>query len=116
MVSAYASQPVHLSCTVTWFVEANHSLITSYTRVVKFWSLIEQKLCIPRRLNLVLSNTHLCKWLDIRISRKVVDEMSRKDVLTWTAMIFWYTRVGDITKAALLFEAMPDRDAAARSD
>ncbi|KAH9726156.1 pentatricopeptide repeat-containing protein [Citrus sinensis] len=66
MVSAYASQPVHLSCTVTW------------------------------------------------ISRKVVDEMSRKDVLTWTAMIFWYTRVGDITKAALLFEAMPDRDAAAR--
>lgn len=61
-------------------------------------------------------NTHLCKWLDIRISRKVVDEMSRKDVLTLTAMIFWYTRVGDITKAALLFEAMPDRDAAARSD
>lgn len=113
MVSAYASQPVHLSCTATWFVEANHIL---YARVVKFWSLIEQKLCKPRRLNLVLRNTHLCKWLDIRISRKVVDEMSRKDVLTWTAMIFWYTRVGDITKAALLFEAMLDRDAAARSD
>lgn len=93
--------------------QPNHIL---YARVVKFWSLIEQKLCIPRRLNLVLSNTHLCKWLDIRISGKVVDEMSRKDVLTLTAMIFWYTRVGDITKAALLFEAMPDRDAAARSD
>lgn len=50
---------------------------------------------------------------DIRISRNVFDEMSERDVLTWTAMTYGYNRVGDITNAALLFEAMPDRDVAA---
>ncbi|KAJ4713924.1 Pentatricopeptide repeat-containing protein [Melia azedarach] len=47
---------------------------------------------------------------DIGIARKLFDEMSDRNIVSWTAMISGYTRVGDIEKAVSLFEAMPDRD------
>ncbi|TQE07665.1 hypothetical protein C1H46_006736 [Malus baccata] len=47
---------------------------------------------------------------DVGSARRVFEDMSEKNVVTWTAMISGYTRVGDIGGALLLFEKMPERD------
>ncbi|KAF5745598.1 pentatricopeptide repeat-containing protein [Tripterygium wilfordii] len=47
---------------------------------------------------------------DIGIARGMFDEMSERNVVSWTAMISGYTRLGDIRNALSLFEEMPDRD------
>ncbi|KAJ0087564.1 hypothetical protein Patl1_06909 [Pistacia atlantica] len=47
---------------------------------------------------------------DISVARKLFDEMFERNIVSWTAMISGYTRVGDIKNAVLLFEEMPDRD------
>ncbi|KAF7813325.1 pentatricopeptide repeat-containing protein [Senna tora] len=43
-------------------------------------------------------------------ARKVFDEMCERNVVSWTAMVSGYTRVGDIENAVKLFEEMPERD------
>ncbi|CDP11100.1 unnamed protein product [Coffea canephora] len=45
---------------------------------------------------------------DIQIARKLFDGMSERTVVTWTAMISGYTRVGQIGDAILLFEEMSE--------
>ncbi|KAF4348590.1 hypothetical protein F8388_020986 [Cannabis sativa] len=49
--------------------------------------------------------------VDVRDARQVFDEMPdrNRNVVSWTAMISGYTRVGDIDNAILLFEEMPVR-------
>ncbi|XP_065878086.1 pentatricopeptide repeat-containing protein At1g33350 [Euphorbia lathyris] len=47
---------------------------------------------------------------DIGCARKVFDEMSEKNVVSWTAMISGYTRLGEIGHALSLFDQMPERD------
>ncbi|KAM7274183.1 hypothetical protein ACFE04_028847 [Oxalis oulophora] len=47
---------------------------------------------------------------DIGVARGLFDEMSDRNVVSWTAMISGYTRVGDIGNAVALFEEMPERD------
>lgn len=47
---------------------------------------------------------------DIGIARRVFDEMSERTVVTWTAMISGYTRVGQIQSSISLFEQMPETD------
>ncbi|KAK4854479.1 hypothetical protein QYF36_024491 [Acer negundo] len=47
---------------------------------------------------------------NIGSARKLFDEMSDRNVVSWTAMISGYTRVGDVDNAVSLFEEMPDRD------
>ena len=46
----------------------------------------------------------------IASARQVFDEMSDRNVVSWTAMISACTRIGDIHCAISLFENMPDRD------
>ncbi|KAL2559925.1 Pentatricopeptide repeat-containing protein [Forsythia ovata] len=46
--------------------------------------------------------------VDIVLARKMFDEMSDRNVVSWTAMISGYTRVGEVGNAVLLFEEMPD--------
>lgn len=50
---------------------------------------------------------------DVGVARRLFDEMSERNVVTWTAMISGYTRVGKIGNAIFLFEEMPrsERDA-----
>ncbi|CAK9155815.1 unnamed protein product [Ilex paraguariensis] len=43
-------------------------------------------------------------------ARGLFDEMSERNVVSWTAMISGYTRVGQIGNAVSLFEEMPERD------
>ncbi|WCJ29119.1 Pentatricopeptide repeat (PPR) superfamily protein [Euphorbia peplus] len=43
-------------------------------------------------------------------ARKVFDEMSERNVVSWTAMISGYTRVGEVENALVLFDQMPERD------
>ncbi|XP_062096998.1 pentatricopeptide repeat-containing protein At1g33350 [Humulus lupulus] len=47
--------------------------------------------------------------LDVKDARQVFDEMPERDrnVVSWTAMVSGYTRLGDIDNALLLFEKMP---------
>ncbi|KAI5679338.1 hypothetical protein M9H77_10288 [Catharanthus roseus] len=47
---------------------------------------------------------------DIGVARRVFDEMSERTVVTWTAMISGYTRVGQIQSAISLFEQMPETE------
>lgn len=45
---------------------------------------------------------------DIGVARKVFDEMSERNVVTWTAMISGYAKAGQVGSAILLFEKMPE--------
>ncbi|XP_042509065.1 pentatricopeptide repeat-containing protein At1g33350-like [Macadamia integrifolia] len=47
---------------------------------------------------------------DIRTARQLFDEMGERNIVSWTAMISGYTRVGQIGNAVSLFEEMPERD------
>ncbi|XP_057808105.1 pentatricopeptide repeat-containing protein At1g33350 [Salvia miltiorrhiza] len=51
--------------------------------------------------------------VEIGVARKVFDEMLERSVVSWTAMISGYTRVGRVWDAIVLFEEMPEgiRDA-----
>ncbi|XP_028783054.1 pentatricopeptide repeat-containing protein At1g33350-like [Neltuma alba] len=43
-------------------------------------------------------------------ARKVFDEMCERNVVSWTAMVCGYARMGDIENAMKLFGEMPERD------
>lgn len=45
-------------------------------------------------------------------ARKVFDEMTTRNVVSWTAMVVGYVTVGDIVEAKRLFDAMPERNVA----
>lgn len=47
---------------------------------------------------------------DFLAAQKVFDEMTERNVVTWTAMISGYARVGQMGSAILLFEGMVERD------
>ncbi|KAG7025121.1 Pentatricopeptide repeat-containing protein, partial [Cucurbita argyrosperma subsp. argyrosperma] len=47
---------------------------------------------------------------EIGIARQVFDEMLERSVVSWTAMVSGYARLGDIDNAMALFESMPERD------
>ncbi|GJS53354.1 pentatricopeptide repeat-containing protein [Tanacetum coccineum] len=46
----------------------------------------------------------------LRVALKLFDEMSKRYVVTWTAMISGYTRSGEMESDVELFERMPDKD------
>ncbi|XP_010461159.1 PREDICTED: pentatricopeptide repeat-containing protein At1g33350-like [Camelina sativa] len=46
----------------------------------------------------------------IPLARQLFDEMSERNVVSWTAMLSGYARSGDISNAVALFEDMPDRE------
>ncbi|PSS13659.1 Pentatricopeptide repeat-containing protein [Actinidia chinensis var. chinensis] len=47
---------------------------------------------------------------DLGTARKVFDEMSERNVVSWTAMVSGYARLGKMGSAVLMFEEMPERD------
>lgn len=49
---------------------------------------------------------------EIICARKVFDDMSDKNVVSWTAMVVGYVSVGDIAEAKRLFDEMPQRNVA----
>ncbi|KAK9156810.1 hypothetical protein Scep_003384 [Stephania cephalantha] len=44
------------------------------------------------------------------VARRVFDEMSERNVVSWTAMVSGYARNGRLGDAVLMFEEMPERD------
>ncbi|XP_031503544.2 pentatricopeptide repeat-containing protein At1g33350 [Nymphaea colorata] len=44
------------------------------------------------------------------MARQLFDEMSERNVISWTAMVFGYTKFGRMGEAVLLFDNMPVRD------
>ncbi|KAJ8538139.1 hypothetical protein K7X08_014679 [Anisodus acutangulus] len=44
---------------------------------------------------------------DIRVARQLFDEISERNIVSWTAMVSGYTRVGQMGDAILLFEEVP---------
>lgn len=57
---------------------------------------------------LVDSYARFCS--DVVTARHLFDEMSERNVVSWTAMISAYARLGEMGNAVLLFEEMPERD------
>ncbi|RVW31831.1 hypothetical protein VitviT2T_029306 [Vitis vinifera] len=57
-----------------------------------------------------LLDAYLRFWSDVESARLLFDEMTERNVVSWTAMISGYTRLGQIGNAVLLFEEMPERD------
>ncbi|KAA8529736.1 hypothetical protein F0562_034164 [Nyssa sinensis] len=47
---------------------------------------------------------------DLRTARQLFDEMFERNVVSWTAMVSGYTRLGEMGNAILVFEEMPERD------
>ncbi|KAH7554128.1 hypothetical protein JRO89_XS12G0117000 [Xanthoceras sorbifolium] len=52
------------------------------------------------------------KCKEIRCARKVFDEMSDRNVVTWTAMVVGYLNVEDLVQGKMLFDLMPERNVA----
>ncbi|GFP88353.1 pentatricopeptide repeat-containing protein at1g33350 [Phtheirospermum japonicum] len=51
-----------------------------------------------------------CRYgVEIGHARKVFDEISERNVVSWTAMISGYAKAGKMGNAVLLFEEMPER-------
>lgn len=50
---------------------------------------------------------------DIAAARRVFDEMSVRDAISWTSLIVAYTKSGDLSSAQGLFEASPVKDVVA---
>ncbi|CAH2035171.1 unnamed protein product [Thlaspi arvense] len=46
----------------------------------------------------------------IPLARHLFDEMSERNVVSWTALLSGYARSGDISSAISLFDEMPERD------
>ncbi|CAA7059238.1 unnamed protein product [Microthlaspi erraticum] len=46
----------------------------------------------------------------IHLARQLFDEMSERNVVSWTALLSGYAKSGDISNAVALFEEMPERD------
>ncbi|XP_057519994.1 pentatricopeptide repeat-containing protein At1g33350 [Amaranthus tricolor] len=47
---------------------------------------------------------------DYKTARQLFDEMCERNIVSWTAMISGYARVGKMGSAILLFDEMPERD------
>ncbi|XP_015581682.1 putative pentatricopeptide repeat-containing protein At5g37570 [Ricinus communis] len=50
------------------------------------------------------------KCKEILSARKMFDEMTQKNVVSWTAMVVGYLNVGDLGNAERLFDQMPERN------
>ncbi|KAK2655613.1 hypothetical protein Ddye_008665 [Dipteronia dyeriana] len=50
------------------------------------------------------------KCKEIGSARKVFDEMSERNVVTWTAMVVGYLNVGDLVQGKKVFDLMPERN------
>lgn len=51
----------------------------------------------------------------IEFARRLFDESSNRDVITWTAVINGYIKIGEVGNARKLFDKMPNRNAASWS-
>uniref|UniRef100_A0A3Q7FUS4 DYW domain-containing protein n=1 Tax=Solanum lycopersicum TaxID=4081 RepID=A0A3Q7FUS4_SOLLC len=58
--------------------------------------------------NILIDMYVKCGWLDY--GRKVFDEMSERDVISWTSLIVAYSKAGDMAAAAEMFERLPVKD------
>ncbi|KAK3226944.1 hypothetical protein Dsin_006806 [Dipteronia sinensis] len=50
------------------------------------------------------------KCKEVGSARKVFDEMSERNVVTWTAMVVGYLNVGDLVQGKKVFDLMPERN------
>ncbi|XP_043719085.1 pentatricopeptide repeat-containing protein At1g33350-like [Telopea speciosissima] len=128
MITAYASKPDHRSAILLFRTmirrgrsKPNHFI---YPQVLKSSSEISETQGTKSIHSQILrsgfggypivqtalldSYSRLC--LDLGAARELFDKMSERNVVSWTAMISAYARLGQIGNAILLFEDMPERD------
>ncbi|KAJ6975313.1 pentatricopeptide repeat-containing protein [Populus alba x Populus x berolinensis] len=90
----------------------NHFLfphVLKYCQVTKFVHAQIEKLGFGQHpvVQTALIDSYSRSGYDIGIARRMFDEMSERNVVSWTAMISGYTRLGEIENAISLFDEMP---------
>ncbi|KAI9383468.1 hypothetical protein POPTR_013G089400v4 [Populus trichocarpa] len=122
MVTAYASIQDHQSSFDLFrfmlrrgHPKPNHFLfphVLKYCQVTKFVHAQIEKLGFGQYpvVQTALIDSYSRSGYDIGIARRMFDEMSERNVVSWTAMISGYTRLGEIENAITLFDEMPERD------
>ncbi|XP_059633567.1 pentatricopeptide repeat-containing protein At1g33350 [Cornus florida] len=128
MITAYTSQPDHCSSLLLYRdmvrrgrPRPNHFI---YPHVLKSYPEVLQSQGIELvhtqilksgfgrypvvQTALVDSYSRFCS--DLGTARQLFDEMSERNVVSWTAMVCGYTRLGKMGNAVVLFEKMPERD------
>ncbi|KAF8402003.1 hypothetical protein HHK36_012954 [Tetracentron sinense] len=128
MITAYASQPDHTSALLLYRnmirrgrPRPNHFIYphvlkscsgfsesqgtkSVHTQILK-WGFVGYPVV---QTALVDSYSRFCS--DLGTARQLFDEMSVRNVVSWTAMISGYMRIGEVGNAILLFEEIPERD------
>ncbi|XP_010264807.1 PREDICTED: pentatricopeptide repeat-containing protein At1g33350 [Nelumbo nucifera] len=128
MITAYASQPDHRSALLLYRdmirrgrSQPNHFV---YPLVLKCCSEVSETHGVKAVhthilksgfgghpvVQTALVDSYSRAGSDIGIARQLFDEIVDRNVVSWTAMISGYTRLGQMGNAILLFEEMPERD------
>ncbi|KAL5710492.1 hypothetical protein ACHQM5_021047 [Ranunculus cassubicifolius] len=129
MITAYASQPKHQNTTLLLYrnmirnghPKPNHFI---FPHVLKCCSEMEGNVGTKALhaqiakfgfggypiIQTALLDSYLKCCSDVVVARQVFDEMSERNVVSWTAMVSGYLRFGEFGNAVLLFDDMPERD------
>ncbi|OVA13127.1 Pentatricopeptide repeat [Macleaya cordata] len=126
MITAYTSQSDHKSTLILYRDMVRHGRPRPshfiYPHVLKScWSETQGTKSVHNQIlksgfggnpvvQTALVDSYLKCCSDVVIARSLFDEMSERNVVSWTAMISGYARLGEIGNAVLLFEEMPERD------
>ena len=57
--------------------------------------------------SLITSSFRFC---ELDVARRVFDQMAKRDVVSWTAILDMYVEMGDLKEARRIFEEMPERN------
>ncbi|XP_061996908.1 pentatricopeptide repeat-containing protein At2g44880 [Rosa rugosa] len=73
---------------------------------------VKTGLCLDLYVSTSLVDMYV-KFGTMGCARKVFDEMTERNIVSWTALVCGYARTGDMGSARRLFDEMPERDSAA---
>ncbi|KDP37792.1 hypothetical protein JCGZ_06694 [Jatropha curcas] len=122
MVTAYASKPDHLSAFELYrnmvrggHPKPNHFIFPHVLKSCQTTKLVHAQIAKSGFSQYPVVQTALVDSYsrspsDIGFARKLFDEMSERNVVSWTAMISGYARFGEVGNAISLFQQMPERD------
>ncbi|KAF6151323.1 hypothetical protein GIB67_040596 [Kingdonia uniflora] len=129
MITAYASHPNHHSSSLTLYrnmvrngyPKPNHFVYPNVLKCCSGFLETNETKCVHAQIvkwgyggylivQTALVHAYLRWGSNVGVARELFDEMLERNVVSWTAMVSGYARVGMIGNAIELFEEMPERD------